>query len=63
MSNNKSSIETGMVLINRIEMATECIKDFLCTTEYFTLNSDAIARNYMQLLNILEKGERYDKKD
>jgi len=63
MSNNKSSIETGMVLINRIEMATDCIKDFLCTTEYITLDGKAIAENYGLLLDILEKGAQYVKKD
>ena len=63
MSNNKSSIDTSKVLIKRVDAAVNCIKDFLCTMEYINLDGKAIAENYGLLLDILEKGAQYVKKD
>ena len=36
----------------RIDKATKCIKDFLCTEEYNKVDGKAIADNYMEVLNI-----------
>ena len=40
-------------LLEQINKATECIKDFLCTEEYISLDGEAIANNYHELLKIL----------
>ena len=63
LSNNKSSIETSRVLLKRVEDAINCIKDFLCTTEYICMDFNAISHNYAQVLDILEQGAKYVKKD
>ena len=37
------------------ELAIECIKNFLCTEEYITINGIAIADNYSEVLEILNE--------
>ena len=45
-------------LLEQINKATECIKDFLCTEEYISLDGEAIANNYHELLKILQRVAR-----
>ena len=40
-----------------IDEARQCIKDFLCSEEYINVDGDAIANNYKNILNILDKKE------
>ena len=38
-----------------IDKARECIKNFLCTEEYITINGIAIADNYAEVLDMLNE--------
>ena len=50
----ENRLDSYLNLKSRNKQAIECIKDFLCTEEYIKVDGEAIANNYVELLNILE---------